>query len=74
MFKKFDSDFKGDLDFNEFTKLIRGIAPRISSDDIKLVNIFKKKILIKNIFKLFEKFDKDANKIIDFKEFKALLE
>jgi Ca2+-binding EF-hand superfamily protein len=44
LFKKFDSDFKGDLDFNEFTKLIRGIAPRISSDEIKLVNIFKKKI------------------------------
>lgn len=35
IFNNFDTDKQGDLDFNEFSRMIRIIAPKIKDHDIK---------------------------------------
>lgn len=38
IFRNFDADKQGDLDFQEFTKLIKVIAPAIKPDEVQKVS------------------------------------
>ena len=58
VFANFDSHHTGQLDINDFSKLIRVIAPKINDYEIK---------------GLFAKFDENGDGTIDFKEFNKLL-
>ncbi|CAD8095363.1 unnamed protein product [Paramecium sonneborni] len=58
IFKNFDKDQQGDLDFDEFTKLCRTVAPALKNEEIQVV---------------FNKFDKNNDKKISFDEFKREL-
>ncbi|CAD8088830.1 unnamed protein product [Paramecium primaurelia] len=58
IFKNFDKVKQGDLDFEEFTKLCRTVAPALKNDEIQVV---------------FKKFDKNNDQKISFDEFKREL-
>lgn len=62
IFANFDGDKGGNLDFNEFAKLIRVIAPAIKEKEILAVFwLFE--------WKIFKKFDQDNSGGVSFVEF-----